>query len=125
MAIDSKLGILLMFACTAWSSYYHLSLFVLVTITLSKGQDLIATPPEDKSCNGEYCSWDDEARKKDELVRTKMTVLELRRRCSVLTIITIHSISLRIAIVFSYFSVNRMEEERSLGMRYISSGVKP
>jgi hypothetical protein len=72
MAIDSKLGILLMFACTAWSSYCHLSLLALVTITLSTGQDLLSTTADDESCKGEYCSWDDEARKRDELVRTPM-----------------------------------------------------
>lgn len=79
MAIDSKLSILLMFVCTAWSSYCHLSLFALVAITLSHGQDLVSTPADDKSCNGEYCSWDDEARRRDELVRTTMTPLEFRK----------------------------------------------
>jgi hypothetical protein len=80
MTIDSKLGTLLMFVCAAWSSYYHLSLIALVTITSSTGQDLIATTADQEPCKGEYCSWDDEARKRDELVRTKMTILELKRQ---------------------------------------------
>lgn len=73
MAVDSKFGILLMLVCTAWSSYYHLSLFALVAITLSSGQDLIASPVDDASCEDGFCSWDDQRKVRDELVRTKMT----------------------------------------------------